>query len=113
MLPKKHRLAKSAEVKKTTAKGRSFFNPYFVVKFLKGAEHPKATVIVSTKVSKKAVVRNALKRTVRSVLKDYIEKLPAGSYAFIVKSSAAKITSTELRKQLRASLSAHRISQTK
>lgn len=100
MLPKKHRLSKSAEVKKTTAKGRSFFNPYFVVKSLKGPDSAKFTVIVSTKVSKKAVTRNSLKRIFRDELKKSMENFPNGSYAFIVKPAAAKIDSAEFRKQI-------------
>ena len=113
MLPKKHRLSKSAEVKKTTAKGRSFFNPYFVLKSLKGEGRPKVTVIVSTKVSKKAVTRNSLKRITRSVVKDHIEKLSPGSYAFIIKPSAAAVSTAEFRKQLLSALSTSKISQSK
>lgn len=109
MLPKKHRLSKSAEVKKTTAKGRSFFNPYFVVKSLKGEGRAKITVIVSTKVSKKAVTRNLLKRITRDVVKNYLDRLGGGTYAFIVKPAAASIATTELRKQLQSAITASKI----
>ncbi len=108
MLPKKHRLSKSAEVKKTTAKGRSFFNPYFVAKHLKGEGQPKVTVIVSTKVSKKAVTRNLLKRIIRDEIKLSINKLGPGSYAFIVKPSAATISTAELRKQIQTAIAANK-----
>ena len=107
MLPKKHRLSKSTEVKKTTAKGRSFFNPYFVVKSLKGEGVARFTVIVSTKVSKKAVVRNSLKRIIRDELKNFVQSFPAGSYAFIVKPSAAKVVSSELRKQIKSAIASN------
>ncbi len=109
MLPKKHRLSKSAEVKQTTARGRSFFNPYFVVKFLKGSDNIQITVIVSTKVSKKAVTRNLLKRVVRSVVKDYLTKFYPGDYAFIIKPAAVKITTLELRKQLTAAIISNKL----
>ncbi len=100
MLPKKHRLSKSAEVKKTTAKGRSFFNPFFVLKIAKGTEIPKLTVIVSTKVSKKAVDRNRIKRVIRETVRPFIGNFPLGTYAVIVKAKANSLTSLELKEQV-------------
>lgn len=97
MLSQKHRLSKSAEVKKTTARGRSFFNPYFVIKSTTDSNTPKFTVIVSTKVSKKAVDRNRLKRVIREELRKSVANSRPGNYAILVKSSAMKITTTELR----------------
>src|SRR5688572_10665092 len=103
MLSQKHRLSKSAEVKKTTARGRSFFNPYFVLKMSqpspgsKEASSPRLTVIVSTKVSKKAVDRNRIKRVIREEVRKNIANLKSGDYAILVKSSAAKIDSPTLR----------------
>jgi ribonuclease P protein component len=104
MLSQKHRLSKSAEVKKTTARGRGFFNPYFVIKFTIGHDSPKLTVIVSTKVSKKAVDRNRIKRVIRDELRKNISQLKSGNYAILVKPSAAKIESSELRTEISKSL---------
>ena len=75
MLPKKHRLAKALEVKRTTARGRSFFNPFVVVKFVKGASPARLTVIASTKVSKKAVSRNRVKRIARETIRGFLVQL--------------------------------------
>lgn len=111
MLPKKHRLSKSAEVKQTTARGRSFFNPFFVVKAYRDTEIVKFTVIVSTKVSKKAVVRNRLKRVIRDVVRINISKFRHGSYAVIVKPKAVAITNDEMRQQLLNTLTAGKIIQ--
>lgn len=104
MLSQKHRLSKSAEVKKTTARGRGFFNPYFVLKTLPGTEPAKVTVVVSVKVSKKAVDRNRLKRVIRETIRPDILKFKPGSYAILVKPSAMKITSAELREQIHKGL---------
>ncbi len=81
MFPKKHRLAKNKDVRQTFARGRSFFNTFFRIKYRKKAERPlRITVVVSTKVSKKAVLRNRLKRIVRELLKKNIELLEIGDY---------------------------------
>lgn len=104
MLSQKHRLSKSAEVKKTTARGRSFFNPYFVLKQSPGADDPRFTVIVSTKVSKKAVERNKIKRVIREELRGHITNVKSGDYVILVKSSAAKINSKDLRTAIARSL---------
>ncbi|HEX3099384.1 MAG TPA: ribonuclease P protein component [Patescibacteria group bacterium] len=104
MLSQKHRLSKSADVKKTTARGRSFFNPFFVLKIVPGDEPAKLTVITSVKVSKRAVDRNRLKRIIREAVRPLISKFKPGNYAVLVKSSALKITPTELREQVMKSL---------
>jgi ribonuclease P protein component len=104
MLSQKHRLSKSAEVKKTTAKGRSFFNPNFVIKFIPGEQLARITVVVSTKVSKKAVDRNRIKRVIRDELKKYIDQIKPGDYAFLVKQNAIKVTSQNLRESIGSSL---------
>jgi ribonuclease P protein component len=109
MLPKKHRLSKSADVKQTTARGRSFFNPFFVLKAVKVPEGVKITVIVSTKVSKQAVVRNRLKRIIREVVRQNLSRFKPGSYAFIVKASAAKVLAPELRNQVELCLTTNKV----
>lgn len=111
MLSQKHRLSKSADVKKTTARGRSFFNPLFVIKFLPGGDEPRITVIASVKVSKKAVERNRVKRILRDELSKHVRKFRAGDYAFIVKAQAIKVPPTELRQALIKSLTVSKIIQ--
>lgn len=104
MLSQKHRLSKSADVKKTTARGRSFFNPYFVLKHSPTTEPARVTVVVSVKVSKRAVDRNRIKRVIRETLRKDITKFKPGNYAILVKQSAMKISSQELREQITKSL---------
>jgi len=81
MFSKKHRLAKNKDVRQTFARGRSFFNSFFRIKFKKRTEGlSRITVVVSSKVSKKAVSRNRLKRIVREFLKKNIKALEIGDY---------------------------------
>jgi ribonuclease P protein component len=91
MLNKKHRLAKTTDVQKALSRGRAFFNPYFNLKFLSFPEKKRFTVVVSTKVSKKAVVRNRIKRIIREFIRLRLENFASGDYAVMVKPSLAKI----------------------
>ena len=108
MLSKKHRLSKSADVRKTTAKGRSFFNPYFVIKSTSGQE-AKLTVVVSTKISKRAVDRNKIKRIIRDELRKLVPRVKPGNYAILAKQKTATATSKELREAIQQSFKAAKI----
>lgn len=102
MFKKKHRLGKETEVKMTFAKGRSFFSPYFILKFLKKPETslPRFTVVVSTKVSKKAVTRNRLKRIAREVVRSKLKEFKPGDYILTIKAPALSLESKEFSSQL-------------
>lgn len=89
MLQKKHRLAKSKDIQNTSARGRSFFSPNFVVKFRSEADMTtRIAVVVSNYVSKKAVDRNRVKRLIREALRPNITKLKTGDYVIIVRPKA-------------------------
>jgi ribonuclease P protein component len=91
MFSKKHRLAKTKDVKTAFARGRGFFNPFCTVKFFsKPNQSPRFTVIISTKVFKKAAARNRLKRVIREFIRLRMGKFSGGDYAVIVKTQAAK-----------------------
>lgn len=90
MFSKQHRLAKTQEVKQALARGRHFSSSLFTVKFLPTAGLPRFTVIVSTKVAKKAVTRNRLKRILREFARTRLNRFARGDYAIIVKPLAAK-----------------------
>jgi ribonuclease P protein component len=97
MLTKKNRLHTHKEIKMTFARGRAFFSPYFLGKFqLVPSETKKFTVVVSTKVSKKAVVRNRIKRILREVLKANVGAFNPGNYIFTVKPKAVDVYETGL-----------------
>jgi ribonuclease P protein component len=96
MFNKLNRLAKTKDVKAAFAQGRSFFNSFFALKFVKKTGVSRFTVVVSTKVSKKAVARNRLKRILREILRKNIPALPSGDYAVVVRPKSAGTNEKEL-----------------
>lgn len=101
MLKKNHRLSKEKDIKFTTKRGRNFFTPYFVVKFVSKKESaPRFAIIVSTKVSKKAVVRNRIKRVAREALRRQINKFVPGDYIIVMRQAAEKLNNQTLSSQL-------------
>ncbi|MBI5530767.1 MAG: ribonuclease P protein component [Candidatus Doudnabacteria bacterium] len=95
MLKKVNRLAKSKEIHTAFAQGRTFFNPFFTIKFLPSAGAKKLTVVVSTKVYKNAVDRNRLKRIIRELIKKRLPGLNTGLYVIMAKSKVTKIKEVE------------------
>ena len=89
MLQRKHRLTKSKDIQNTSARGRSFFSPNFVVKFKALETGPsRIAVVVSNYVSKKAVERNRIKRLIRESVRINLDKLKTGDYVIIVRPKA-------------------------
>ncbi|MCL5666460.1 MAG: ribonuclease P protein component [Patescibacteria group bacterium] len=96
MFNRKSRLAKKKDVERVFARGRGFFNPYFTIKFLrKPGSGSRFTVVVSTKVSKRAVRRNRLKRLLREFIRMRLLFLTEGDYAVVVKPAAEKLPAKE------------------
>ena len=101
MFAKKNRLAKTSDVQKVFARGRSFFNPLFTVKFLpQPGVVSRFTVVVSTKVSKAAVRRNRIKRVLRQFLRIHLAEVRSGDYVVIVKPPAVQKQADDWRKGL-------------
>lgn len=101
MFSKEHRLAKTKDISLVYTRGRSFFSPFFVVKFMRQSKGVnRFTVVVSTKVSKKAVVRNKLKRVVREFLRLRASILEHGDYIVTVRGKAVGKPNTVLREEL-------------
>lgn len=92
MLKKVNRLGKTKDIKRTTMHGRSFFNPNFVIKFHPSQPSlPRFTVIITIRVSKKAVIRNKLKRIIRETIRTNLEHFRPGDYAIIVRTDLVKL----------------------
>lgn len=96
MLKKTHRLAKDSAIKAALKAGRGFFGPLLTLRFLKNPTQKRFTVVVSTKVDKRAVVRNRLKRMLREFIRLNIGEFENGDYVFIFKSVAARTEKTDL-----------------
>jgi|SRR6056297_1035548 len=79
MLKKKNRLNKQREFDRVFQNGSSSFDRFIGVKAAKNnLENNRFGVIVSNKVSKKAVERNRIKRILREIIKDYREETRPG-----------------------------------
>jgi len=99
MLKRANRLAKSKDIASAFARGRTFFNPFFSIRFLSRPGEKRFTVVVSTKVYKRAVARNRLKRLVREYLRKNLEKFKNGSYVIAAKPRISKLPESEIVKQ--------------
>lgn len=84
MLPKKHRLVKKKDCEKVWRYGRSFFKEEIGFKALKNnLSISRFGFVVGTKVSKKAVQRNKIKRQLREIIRLKIKSIKTG-YDFLI-----------------------------
>ncbi|MEO1294459.1 MAG: ribonuclease P protein component [Cyanobacteria bacterium J06636_16] len=93
-LPKRYRLTRAKDFSKVYRSGNQAKTRHLAVKVLQISEQLAANcsqfgITVSQKVSKRAVVRNRLKRQVRAALQVLIPKLRSDLWVVIVLRSAA------------------------
>jgi ribonuclease P protein component len=96
MLHKSNRLAKAKDIQMAFARGRTFFSPFFTVKFLAKPGAKLFTVVVSTKVFKKANRRNRLKRIIRERVRKNLESFKPGYYMVIAKPKIAALLEKDI-----------------
>lgn len=83
-LPSKYRLSNSDEIKEVFRAGKSFNSGLFQIRFIPTASNlKKFAFIAGLKVSKKAVIRNKIKRRVSEIIRLNLPKIKSG-YLFIV-----------------------------
>jgi len=101
MLPKLHRLHQDQEIKSLTKAGQTFFLPQFIFKYQKNTEKiSKFAIVVSTKVDKRASVRNLLKRRMRAAVKAILPNINTGfSVLIIAKKQALELDFQAITKQ--------------
>ena len=94
MLKRKNRLVGDKAIKQVYKAGKTFRHQNFTLKglFLQPTASPRVTVVVSTKVSKKAVVRNKIKRILREQLRLHLAELKPGDYLVIANPPAKNLT---------------------
>jgi len=79
MLPRKHRLTADKDVTRVLRQGRAVFTNLVAIKAVANdLGYARVAVVVSTKVHKRAVERNLIKRRLRAVLTTIIPKLTVG-----------------------------------
>ena len=83
MLEKENRLLSNYEFSKTHFKGRRIKTPFFYLYFLKQEGPTKVGIVVSTKFSKKAVVRNRVKRVFREIIRQNFGKIKPGFWVVL------------------------------
>ncbi|MEM1310923.1 MAG: ribonuclease P protein component [Cyanobacteria bacterium P01_H01_bin.153] len=94
-LPKQYRLTRAKEFSQVYQSGQQASTKHLVVKYLKPLGKPpqigcsRFGITISQKVSKRAVVRNRLKRQVRAALQILIPRLQSGLWVVVVLRRAA------------------------
>jgi len=85
MLKKNNRIRRNKEFDRAFKTGQSFYSKVFSLKAADNdLEVSRLGILISTKVSKKAVVRNLLKRQIRAVIQGEIPQLKTGKDLVIV-----------------------------
>jgi ribonuclease P protein component len=98
MLPKSQRIPRKDFA--PLLKSRAFYNSaHFTLRYAEnGSKTGRATASVSKKISKRAVVRNTVRRRIYSILAQ--KPLPSGLFLFIAKAGADKVKGEELKKEV-------------
>ena len=99
MLPKKERL-KAGEFSTYSRANVKKKSPHLFLEYTHNKTF-KASVVVSKKVSKKAVNRNRIRRVLYSILAQNQPMLPTGVYIVRVKANASDTSVLYLKKELR------------
>lgn len=84
MLAKKYRLANSREIQKVFQKGGQIKSRFLAIRFCKSIKkNSRLAVIISNKISKKATIRNKLRRQMKSIFFN-LQKNFSGNYDMII-----------------------------
>lgn len=98
MLARSLRLRHSRDIERVYKQGRYGASDYLSVKVLQGrGQISRATVVVAKKVSKKAVVRNSLRRRILEILARHWQRIQPGCDIVVtVKQDASDLAPTAL-----------------
>lgn len=99
MLKKENRIRKKKDFDRAFKAGRSFFGKIIGLKVVvNDLEYSRFGIIISAKVSKKAVERNRIRRIIREEIKKVIQKINLGKdFVFIVNPEASQFSPKEIR----------------
>lgn len=102
MLPKDHRLRLDKDIKTLFAKGKSVFGLLVMIKIRPNRLLiSRFAVVVGTKISKRAVVRNRIRRQIRSVVENHLtEFTPGFDIVFMPKKEAIGKKTAELEEEI-------------
>lgn len=103
MLPRSQRLTQKLTIGRIFRTGRSIVGPEMILKFSPNRNAAtRVAVLVGTKISKKAVERNRIKRRLRAVLAKNFSALPRGLDLLIIARTLklSALDSAELRQKM-------------
>jgi ribonuclease P protein component len=99
MLKDKNRLSKDSDIQNVFKKGQIYFSPFFNVKILKNSlNDPRFCIVISTNISKKAVIRNKTKRQFRSIIQSDLENIKNYDIVILTKAPVTVTPFNELKK---------------
>jgi len=79
MLSKENRLKKKKDFERVLREGRGFKEDFLIFKFIKNnLNQSRFGFIISLKVSKKATLRNKIKRQLREIVRKKLQKIKEG-----------------------------------
>ena len=108
MLAREYRLTKEGEFELVKTKGKRLDTPLFTLLFLRRAAKgfPRFGFIVSTKISKKASIRNKVKRALREGVRHNIVCIKKGyDCVFLAKKPLAREYTQQIIAEVRKALS--------
>lgn len=106
MLKAKNRINKKKEIDEffgksfKLKKGFSASSPFFVLKVIKNVPVTRMGVIINTKVDKRAVVRNKIKRQIREIFKDLILQYSGVDFMVVVQPKAKTLEFEQMKKEI-------------
>lgn len=101
MFSQTHRLRAEKDVLRAIRSKRGAFDVACGVKFAENnVGVPRFVVVVSTKVDKRAVVRNRLRRQYREICKKFLSRLPACDIALMVSKPALELSFAQMQERL-------------
>jgi len=104
MLPQTNRIKKKKDFELIFKKGRSLKDGFLILKLMENnSDQSRFGFIVSQKVSKKATIRNKVKRRLRSAVEENLENIKKGFDAvLIVLSGLEKKEFSEIEESLKS-----------
>ncbi len=101
MFSQLHRLRAEKDVLRAIRSKRGAFDAVCGVKFVENCVGvPRFVIVVSTKVDKRAVVRNKLRRQYREICKKFLSRLPPCDIALLVSKPATELSFAQMQERL-------------
>lgn len=106
MLAGRYRLKKQRDIEKVYREGKYGRTDFLIVKALNNnLSIARATIVVSGKISKKATVRNLIRRRISGQLEEMWQTIkPSCDIVITIRDDMSKLSGADIKKQLLASL---------